>query len=120
MRHLNKNIIDAVANNGDKQSAAINTEQVYAISAIATFTDAASAGTLKFQGSNDVPIDTVAPPSFVPTNWADIPATAGGTVTAGTSIAIEKTSLCYRWVRLTWTRSAGAGTFSVNANTQGF
>lgn len=120
MRTLNKVLMSAVANDGNKESVAVDASQIYAFSAIGTFTDAASAGTLKIQGSNDVPVDTVNPPQFVPTNWADVPATAGGTVTAGTSIAVEKTQVNYRWLRVTWTRSAGAGTFTVRINTQGF
>lgn len=119
MRNLNKVLIDAVSNNGDKQSVALDTSQIYAISVATTFSDAAAAGTLKIQGSNDVPADQVAPPAYVPTNWADIP-TASASVTAGGTVVIEKFSLCYRWVRVTWTRSAGAGTFTARINTQGF
>lgn len=119
MRNLNKVVMSAVANDGDKQSAAIDASQIYAMSIVGTYSDGAAAGTLKLQGSNDVPPDTVAPPAFVPTNWADI---AGGSiaVTAGGTMAAEKTSLCFRWVRVAWVRSAGAGTFTVRMNTQGF
>jgi hypothetical protein len=119
MRQLNKVLMSAVANDGNKESVALDTSQIYAISVVTTFTDAASAGTLKIQGSNDVPADQVAPPSFVPTNWADIPS-ATASVTAGGTQPMEKFSLCYRWIRVTWTRSAGAGTFTARINTQGF
>lgn len=111
--------MSAVANDGNKESAALDTSQIYAITGVGTFSDAASTGTLKFQGSNDVPVDGVNPPAFVPTNWADIP---NGSVafTAGGTLPIQALQLCYRWVRVTWTRTAGAGTFTVRINTQGF
>lgn len=119
MRQLTKLLMDAVANDGNKESACIDVSQVYAISLIGTFTDSASTGTLKFQVSNDIPVDTVAPPAFVPTNWAD--AAAGSiAATAGGSITVNVDKMNYRWARVTWTRTAGAGTFSVRTNSQGF
>lgn len=119
MRTLNFAPINGVSNDGNKVSDAIDMSQVFAISAIGTFSDAASTGTLKLQGSNDIPVDTVAPPQFVPTNWADVPS-ATVAVTAGGTVVFEKNPICYRWVRVSWTRTAGAGTFSVRVNTQGF
>jgi hypothetical protein len=119
MRNLNKVLMSAIANDGDKVSAAIDASQIYAISIVGSFTDGSAAGTLKLQGSNDVPPDQSAPPAFTPTNWADIP-NGSVAVSSGATSTIDKTSLCYRWVRVAWTRSGGAGTFTVRGNTQGF
>lgn len=119
MRFNNKVLMSAVANDGNKESDFIDTSQVYAISLLASFTDAAAAGTLKFQGSNDVPADQIKPNSFAPTNWADI-LNASVAVAAGANATLQVSQLCYRWVRVTWTRSAGAGTFTVRINQQGF
>ena len=119
MRQNTALLMDAVANDADKQSGVLDIRQVYALSFVATFTDAASTGTLKVQVSNDIPVDTVAPPQFVPTNWADAPS-ASVSVTAGGTLALQLNPLDFAWARITWTRTAGAGTFSVRTNTQGF
>lgn len=118
MRNLNSLLMDAVANDGDKQSAVIDCQQVYALSVVATFTDGSAAGTIKLQGSNDVPAKQTSPPTFAPTNWVDIPS-ASASVTAGGSHIVEKNPQTFRWVRVAWVRSAGGGTFTVNLNTQG-
>ena len=53
MRNTNFLLMSAVSNNGNKESAHIDAQQVYGCSFVATFSDNAAAGTMKIQGSND-------------------------------------------------------------------
>lgn len=106
-----------LANNATTNFAAIQANQVYAISAIAIFSDATTGGSFKLQASNDAPSANNLPGAFTPTNWIDIP-NSSQTVASGASAIIPATTLCYQWVRLVWTRTGGAGTLSIFANSQ--
>lgn len=117
MRNLTKVLLSA-NNTGTQNSAALDCRQIYALSMITNFSDGAAAGTIKLQASNDVPLDGVAPPAFVPTNWIDIP-NATDTIAAGAASEITVNPICYAWVRATWTSSGGAGTLTARINTQG-
>lgn len=114
MRTVNTKIIDAQAN-ATLSSTHFDASMVYAISAIANFSDAAAAGTVKLQASNDFTDAGNLAADFTPTVWVDIPS-ASAVVVAGASVVIPVPQMCYRWVRAVWTRTAGAGTFSVKLN----
>lgn len=110
MSPANETAISAT-NTGTITSAAVVSRFVLAATAQAVFTDAAAAGTLKLQGSND---------ATSPTHWNDI-ANATTTVVAGATATtpLLAANLCYQWIRVVWTSSAGAGTVTVNLHTVG-
>lgn len=117
MRNLCETIWSAQANDGSYNSSKIDGSQIFALSAIATYTDNTAAGTLKFQASNDQTNSGNIAADFTPTNWVDV--TNGSvSVTTGGTVQVQINPVCYRWYRLVWTRSAGAGTFSVRINGQ--
>lgn len=120
MGPISDRILDAVSNvAGPTFFPYFSSRQYYAVTFMAVFTDAAAAGALKVQWSNDVASSGDLPSSFLPTNWLDVPS-ATVTVAAGaTSFIPMPTQICYRWLRLVWTRTAGAGTFTVFMNAQG-
>ena len=120
MRYTNKIVLNAVTNDGNKTSSAIDASQLFAASVIGVFSDGAAAGTIKIQGSNDTNEDSnlQSVRNFTPTNWVDIPS-ASGAVTAGEVEVAVANPLCYRWIRATWTRTAGAGTIIFYLQTQG-
>ncbi len=92
----------------------------FSCSAIANFSDAAAAGTLKFQASNDKNAAMVAfGQPIIPAHWVDI-AGESVVVVAGATIIIPKFDICYQSIRLVWTRTAGAGTINVNLSILGF
>jgi hypothetical protein len=116
MRYQNEQILKSVSNTGTVVSARIDASYLTMATVQATFTDAAAAGTLKLQGSNDV-----VPGTIQPTNWSDIPSTTA-TVTAGGTACTPPTTapFCYRWIRVVFVSSAGAGTLSANIMAVGF
>jgi len=119
MKTVNTAIISD-ATNASTESVAIDTLQVYAASFMAVFTDNSAAGTLKLQFSNDVSKSQNLPSGWTPTNWLDVPS-ATVTVSSGATSSIPMPlSFSYRWLKLVWTRTGGAGTFTVNMNSQGF
>lgn len=112
MEAFNSPVINAVANTGTVVSAAFDGTYLVNCTAQAKFTDAAAAGTLKIQCSND-PVN--------PTNWNDVPlATAAVASGALTMTPILSTPLCYKWLRVSFTSSGGAGTLTVNAHGNGW
>jgi len=93
--------------------------QMFSCSVIASFTDVAAAGTLKMQASNDLGSSNGSfTNQFVPTVWVDI-AGAAATSAAGASIIIPKFDICYQYIRLVWTKTGGAGTYTVKLNMLG-
>lgn len=118
MRNLN-----SVALSGSATSAVnspkVDAGQLYVASFIATFTDSASAGAFKVQASNDICAYGNISQDFTPTNWVDIPS-ATATVTAGAAAVIRISDLCFRWIRVVWTPTAGGGNISALINAQGF
>lgn len=105
-----------VSDASNATSSKIDTGQWLSASFQASFgADGAAAGTLKVQASNDpCPYGNQAK-NFTPTNWTDVSG-ATATVTAGGSVLIPLTTVNYRWLRLVWTPTGGAGTLTVNAN----
>ena len=82
------------------------------------FSEATAAGTVKIQASNDIFNDRYQASNFTVTNWVDIPS-ATATVTAGAPALISLSEVNYRWLRVVFTRSAGAGTMFCNLNAVG-
>jgi len=116
MKFNNPILLNAVANTGTKMSQAIPTQFMWSGSFQATFTDGSAAGTLVIQASND-PIELL-PSGETPVSWTNI-ANAQATVTSGGSVLITIANLNYRWIRCSWTQSAGAQTLTVTAFLQG-
>lgn len=117
MRNLNRKVVDA-ANNATTTFDPINANQLFAASFIAQFSDAATTGTIKLQASNDPEAgSTMIPLSPASASWVDVPSVSAAVV-AGANVTIEKSPMCYQWIRLVWTRTAGAGTLTVDMNAQ--
>lgn len=95
-----------------KSSAVIDAAFIMNGSIQASFSDGTAAGTLVLQCSNDV---------VSPTNWstcANASNTATATVASGALTLISMQWLNSRWIRVSWTKSGGAGTFTVNGQFQ--
>jgi hypothetical protein len=94
-------------------------QQVFGLSFIVTFSDAAS-GTLQIQASNDPPNNIVAA-DFSPVNWVNVPGSvATATVAAGgTSVVYTPVNFFAQNYRLVWTVGAGSGTMNVYLNAVG-
>lgn len=92
----------------------IDSSQLVSASFHGFFTDAAVAGAMKIQVSNDpCPINYL-PANFTPTHWVDLPS-ATATVTAGAAVVIPLPQITYRWMRVVVTQSSvGTGTTQVN------
>lgn len=102
------------ASSGIRNSAAIDARLIFQGSIQGVFSDAAAAGTLILQGSND-PFEEL-PGGESPLNWVAI-ANATATVASGAACNvayIPYSSGSFRWIRAQWTRSGGAGTLTVN------
>jgi hypothetical protein len=119
MRNPNFTLINGVSSGASATSSAIDASQIYGISAQAVFTDITSTGTVKFQGSNDPCAYGNVAADFTPTNWSDV-LNGSVAVTAGGVVSIQVDPVRYRWLRVVFTRTAGAGTITVNVNAQGF
>jgi hypothetical protein len=117
VRNLNDVII--INNSGTSSTAAIDTTNTLRGSAQAVFSDGAAAGSLKLQGSNDFTNAGNLPSNFVPTHWNDIPSTTQA-VTAGATTLIPSTEFSYRWIRVTFVSTGGAGTITVLPNFLGY
>ncbi len=122
MRPNNPTIMNAVPATSSANSSVLDTAFTISASFQVISSNAGNAGTLQAQASND-PISTLtsgllntgqpsAPNSM---NWTNIGTAA--TVTAGAPAMIsipQSTYAGYRWLRVTWTPTSGAGTITVN------
>lgn len=117
MRFLNDVVLNAVDSSSNQNSSFIDASQMMSLSVMGVFTDAASAGTLKIQASNDHNSQGNLP--FTPTNWVDISG-ASVSVSAGGVVLIPKVDISYQSIRVVWTRSAGAGTLTATLKSVGF
>ena len=102
---------------GNVTGSAINVGQLVSASFQIVTGDAAVAGTVKIQMSNDNPNSSGhgITSSFVPTNWSDIP-NATSTVTAGVGAPIVISNMAFAFIRAVFTRSAGTTAMAVNMN----
>lgn len=73
--------------------------------------DATAAGTFKIQCSNDI----ITVKGQAPANWCDIP-NATSVMVAGVAPAIVIGNMCFKFIRVVFTRTAGASTVTVNMN----
>ena len=71
--------------------------------------DATAAGTLKIQGSNEIPVGS--PDKYVPSSasFADIPS-ATSAIAAGIGPAIVLATMNFQYIRAVYTRSGGGST----------
>lgn len=117
MRNLNTKPVDAQTN-ATTTFSPINANQLFSASFVAQFSDGTAAGTLKLQASNDPEAgSTMVALSPDSASWVDVPSVTS-TVVAGANVIIEKNPMCFQWIRLVWTRTAGAGTITVDMNAQ--
>lgn len=120
MRLLQIKAVDAAAN-ATTTFGKIDSGYLYAASFIASFSDAAAAGTVKIQASNAPTAfgnlaDDFTPPA---TSWVDVPS-ASTVVAAGATVYVPMPlNFSFRWIRIVWTRTAGAGTLTVDLCAQG-
>lgn len=101
----------------DRTSGKIDCNQLVNMSVQTIITGGTTAaGTMKVQGSNDLPSNNNRQ-DFTPTNWSDVPS-ATATVTAGVAPLIVLSNVACQWVRVVFTRSAGVAgeTISVKIN----
>lgn len=119
MRNVCCNVLSAV-DTASANGIQIDSNQLFSASFATYFGDATAAGTVKVQASNDpYPYGYIAS-DFVVTNWVDIP-DATATISSGASAIISLPQLCYRWLRVVYTRaSGGSTTINVNMNGIGF
>lgn len=91
--------------------------QAIAGSFVNTFGDTTASGTIKIQGSNDLPIGD--PNLFIPTNFNDVP-NATSTISMGVGPAIVLPTMNFQYVRAVYTSSSGGTTtFTVNMSALG-
>ena len=76
-----------------------------------------AAGTMKVQGSNDLPTDN-SRSLFVPTNWSDLP-NATATMTAGVAPLIVCSNVACQYIRVVFTRSAGPSSEFITVKVNG-
>lgn len=114
MQNPNKIYISAQADTASFTGPALRTQQWVYSTFMAYFSEATAAGTIQLQFSND-PSGNQSPANFVPVNWMNVPGTqATATVTAGASVVVyPPAGFVCQWMRVVFTRTGGAGTFSV-------
>lgn len=95
---------------GNVTGAAFDVNQAVSASFCASTADATAAGTFKVQCSADIITNGSAP-----SNWNDIP-NATSVMAAGVAPAIVIGNMCFKYIRVVFTRTAGASTVSVNMN----
>lgn len=121
MKTFNKKALDAAATYSTTNSSAIDAGNVYAASVQAVTTGASTAGTVKLQGSNDMPSSGAPYPTngFTPTNWTDI-ASASANLSGATTALIPVTSICHQFLRVVYTPTgAGVQTITCVADVAG-
>lgn len=111
MRFLRETLFSSQDAAGNLASVVIDSSQLISASVqgLATGT---IVGSLKLQSSNDAP-SNISPP----TDWSDIGTVA---ISAAGVVQINKLDLSYRWIRVTYTATSGAGNLSVSIHALGF
>jgi hypothetical protein len=116
MKNTNQFLVNAAADTSSYTSQAVWSWQWLTASFMAYFSEATAAGTIQLQYSNDMPTGVTNPNvQFTPTNWANVPgSTATATIVAGaTGTVYPPVNFVAQWYRIVFTRTGGAGTFSV-------
>ena len=106
MRNYPVQVMSAV-NTSTQTGSAFFVGQAAAASFVITNGDTSAAGTVKIQGSNDLPVGD--PNQFVPTNFNDIPS-ATSTIASGVGPAIVLPTMNFQYIRAVFTRSGGGTT----------
>lgn len=118
----NAKILNAADATATQHSLVIDASQVFSASFQITSSSGSNAGSLQVESSND-PANGLATDSagnLIPVNWSSLGSAATVTSGATKQIDVPQSSYAgYRWLRVTWTPSAGAGTVTVNAVTLG-
>lgn len=116
MRAVQATILSA-SDASNQTSSVVDSNQLFSASFLASFgSDVTGAGTIQIQGSNDpTNVGNLAIDAVI-TNWVNVPgATATATVTAGAAVYVYvPQGFMSRWLRVVFTRSAGAGTITIN------
>ncbi len=102
MNIVNNVAINGVTQTGTVVSSAILSQFFTSMTVQAKFSDAAAAGSLKIQASND---------ASSPTNWNDITSSITA-VASGALTMIPPVAMCYQYVRIAFVSSGGAGTIT--------
>lgn len=116
MKYVNSTVVTAHSDVSSFNGSKIDSSQLFQASFQAFFSTVTFGGTVKIQASNDPCADGMAPSSFSPTHWSDVP-NATVTVTAGSAGThiIAKFDTSYRWLRVVVTQTTpGDGLVTVN------
>ena len=122
MKQKNINLIPSgtVALNANWTSGAILLESIvlYSLQLVCT---GAVTGSFKLEASNDdVDLEDYANGGKSPTNWSTVASSSVAIVAAG-DVLYTVSEVPYRWVRVVYTNSGGAGSLtSARANLKGF
>lgn len=110
MRFLNEAALNAADASANVSSSAIDAAYLVSCSVQAVLAAGGDAvGTLKLQFSNEAK----------PSTWSDV-ASASVSVSSAGTYTIGKTELCFRWVRLAYVSTSGAGSLTANIQALGF
>lgn len=116
MRYSNENVINSSDVSQSSNSRALDTSQVFRVSAQAVATGSPSA-TVKLQVSNDQPQGSgMNTGGFTPTNWSDLVGSSVS-VNSATTFLIPSVEVCYRWIRVSVV-GGGTGTLQVRLQSQ--
>lgn len=118
MRNYPVQMLNA-ADTASQTGAGVFVGQAVAASFTSVFGDTGAAGTIKIQGSNEIPVG--APASYIPSagSWNDIPS-ATSTIASGVGPAIVLQTMNFQYVRVVYTRvSGGSSTVTVNMTALG-
>lgn len=121
MRSLNEVILNAGNASGNLVSDGVSLEYQLGFSMQAVITGA-PIGTLSLQGSNDSGFNG---PGGGPVhgqnvvNWTDISNSSQPVTGAGTA-SVNFQGVFYKWVRMIYIATSGAGTITIRCNTKGF
>ncbi len=107
MRFNNADIVINADATAPVVSKILDTSQMYKISVQMIFS-AANDGSVIVEASNE---------QVMPSNFSVISTTA---ISAATLVLVPQFDICYRWLRITYTPSSGAGTVSINCELIGF
>lgn len=119
MRVVTQPSINNVDNSTNINGAAINASQLINASFQIYNGDVSAEGTVKIQGSNDLPPAGQLAGGYVPTHWGDIP-NATSAIAAGVGPLILISNMSFQWVRAVFTNTTpGSTTMSVVMNAQG-
>lgn len=118
MRYTNPVMMSALNAANNQASDPLDASQLMTGSIQAVFSSSGLSGTLTLQGSN-VPVNLCQVTGTVtPAQWNTI---GSASVVASGAVTMQTVAqLNYRWIRVIWTKDAGAGTITVYGMFLGF